>query len=49
MRVAHINMSEPCFTCPQPLAQYWANGTKVCGPMVREGYDSVVFPVHGVE
>ena len=30
MRVAHINTSEPCFTCPPPLAQYWANGTKVC-------------------
>ena len=49
MRVAHINMSEPCFTCPPPLAQYWANGTKVCGPAVRRGCDSVVFPVHGVE
>ncbi len=49
MRVAHINMSEPCSTCPPPLAQYWANGTKVCGPAVRRGCDSVIFPVHGVE
>ena len=49
MRVAHINMSEPCSTCPPPLAQYWANGIKVCGPTVRYGCDSVVFPVHGVE
>ena len=47
MRVAHINMSEPCSTCPPPLAQYWANGTKVCGPAVDFGCDSVVFPVHG--
>ena len=49
MRVAHINMSEPCSTCPPPLAQYWANGTKVCGPVVNVGCDSVVFPVHGIE
>ena len=49
MRVAQINTSEPCFTCPPPLAQYWANGTKVCGPAVSRGCDSVVFPVHGVE
>ena len=49
MRVAHINTSEPCFTCPPPLAQYWANGTKVCGPAVHFGCDSVIFPVHGVE
>ena len=49
MRVAHINMSEPCFTCPPPLAQYWANGTKVCGPAVSGACDSVVFPVHGVK
>ena len=49
MRVAYINTSEPCFTCPPPLAQYWANGTKVCGPSVKRGCDSVVFPVHGVE
>ena len=49
MRVAHINMSEPCSTCPPPLAQYWANSTKVCGPAVHVGCDSVVFPVHGVE
>ena len=49
MRVAHINTSEPCSTCPPPLAQYWANGIKVCGPAVHFGCDSVVFPVHGVE
>ena len=49
MRVAHINTSEPCSTCPPPLAQYWANGTKVCGPVIRLGCDSVVFPVHGVK
>ena len=49
MRVAHINMSEPCSTCPPPLAQYLANGTKVCGPVISGGCDSVVFPVHGVE
>ena len=47
MRVAHINMSEPCSTCPPPLAQYWANRTKVCGPAVHFGCDSVIFPVHG--
>ena len=49
MRVAHINTSEPCFTCPRPLAQYWANGTKICGPKFRVGCDSVAFPVHGME
>ena len=49
MRVAHINTSEPCSNCPPPLAQYWANSTKVCGPAVRFGCDSVIFPVHGVE
>ena len=50
MRVAHINMSEPSSTCPPPLAQYWANGIKVCGPAVHYvGCDSVVFPVHGVK
>ena len=49
MRVAHNNMSEPCSTCPPPLAQYWANDIKVCGPTVEQGCDSVVFPVHGVE
>ena len=48
MRVAHINMSEPCSTCPPPLAQHWDNGTKVCEPAVS-GCDSVIFPVHGVE
>ena len=49
MRVAHINMNEPCSTCPPPLAQYWANSIKVCGPAVKRGCDSVVFPVHGVK
>ena len=49
MRVAHINTSEPCSTCPTPLAQYWANDIKVCGPVIFRGCDSVVFPVHGVE
>ena len=49
VRVAHINTSEPCSTCPPPLAQYWANSIKVCGPAVERGCDSVVFPVHGVE
>ena len=49
MRVAHINMSEPCSTCPPPMTQYWANNTKVCGPAVERGCDSVVFSVHGVE
>ena len=49
MRVAHINMSEYCSTCPPPLAQYWANGIKVCGPVINEACDSVIFPVHGVE
>ena len=49
MRVAHIDMSEPCSTCPPPLAQYWANDIKVCGPAVERGCDSVIFPVHGVE
>ena len=49
VRVAHINTSEPCFTCPPPLAQYWANGTKVCGPTVNGGCDSVVFPVNWME
>ena len=48
MRVAHINMSEPCFTCPPPLVQYWANGTKICGSADRYDCDTVVFPVHGV-
>ena len=48
MRVAYINMSEPCSTCPPPLAQYWANDVKVCGPAVNFGCNSVVFPVHGV-
>ena len=49
MRVAHINASKPCSTCPPPPAQYWANSTKVCGPVINGGCDSVVFPVHGVE
>ena len=42
----------PCgpIVIEQPaLAQYWANGTKVCGPAVPRGCDSVVFPVHWVE
>ena len=46
MRVAHINTSEPCSTCPPPLAQYWANGTKIC--IYRYDCDSDVFPVHGL-
>ena len=49
MRVAHINMSDPCSTYPPPLAQYWDNATKVCGPAVYSGCDSVVFPVNGAE
>ena len=49
MRVVHINMSEPCSTCPPPLAQYWANNIKVCRPAVKRGCDSLIFPVHGVE
>ena len=49
MRVAHINTSEPYSICPPPLAQYWANSIKVCGPTVNQGCDSVIFPVHGVK
>ena len=49
MKVAHISTSEPSSTCPPPLAQYWAYGIKVCGPVINGGCDSVVFPVHGVE
>ena len=49
MRVSHINMSEPCSTCPPPLAQYWANGIKVCGPVVSGSCDSILFPVYGAE
>ena len=49
MRVAHINMSESSSTCPPPLAQYWANNIKFCGPVVCGSCDSIIFPVYGIE
>ena len=48
MRVAHIDMSQPCQQCPPPLAQYWAKGKRVCGPSLDDHCDPVVFPVHGI-
>jgi hypothetical protein len=48
MRVAHIDMSQPCQQCPPPLAQYWAKGKRVCGPSLDNHCDPVVFPVHGI-
>ena len=48
MRVAHVDMTSPCEQCPPPLALYWANDKRVCGPALDLRCTSVVFPVHGI-